>query len=193
MSARERLYATSLDDVRPDHLARYRWVAERLAGLRVIDAACGCGYGSAVLADAGCLVIGLDNSAEAIVFAQDNWKRPGARFAVADLMQVGLPAAEAVVSFETIEHLKRPKRFLRAALRAASILICSVPNERVVPFGEFSNRFHYRHYTQEQLESRLWKCGWAVSEWFGQADKQAPVTPGAEGRTIIAVAGRRRK
>ena len=32
------------------HLAVYEWIRERVGGLRVIDMACGEGYGSAVLA-----------------------------------------------------------------------------------------------------------------------------------------------
>lgn len=189
MSARERLYAKTLDEVRADHRQRYEWVAKQIGGKFVIDAACGCGYGSAILADAGNRVLGIDNSAEAIEFAQAAWSRDRLEFRQADLMYAELPCAEAAVSFETIEHLKRPKLFLRElSLRRIPRLFVSVPNEEDFPHASTGNRFHHRHYTARQLEKRLRECGWEVVDWYGQADKQAPVTDGAKGRTIIAAA-----
>ena len=37
------------------HLAVYEWIAAQVAGLRVIDMACGEGYGAATLARSGAL------------------------------------------------------------------------------------------------------------------------------------------
>ena len=47
------------------HLAVYEWIAERCAGLRVADLACGEGYGSDVLAGAAAEVVGVDANPEA--------------------------------------------------------------------------------------------------------------------------------
>jgi len=189
VSAKERIFARSYDEVRADHRNRYEWVAKQVGGRFVIDAACGCGYGSAILADAGCRVLGIDNSAEAIEFARAAWSRERLEFRHADLMYAELPHADAAVSFETIEHLKRPKLFLRELrLREISRLFVSVPNEEEFPHASAGNRFHLRHYTPRQLAKRLRECGWEVVDWYGQADKMAPVTEGAKGRTIIASA-----
>lgn len=193
MAATERLYKAELGDVRQDHLSRYLWAAERLGDNgHVIDAACGCGYGSSILADRGCTVTSIDVSDTALDYARKHWDRPSITWVRMNLLDDPvLPQADAVVSFETVEHLKRPKHFLRAAHKAAPRLIVSVPNEDVVPWSKSRNPYHCRHYTKLQLEKRLSECGWAVAAWFGQRDKFSLVWPDLEdGRTIIADAVR---
>lgn len=186
MGARERLFVTHFDQVRADHLARYVWAAEELVGKIVTDAACGCGYGSYLLSKRS-RVHAFDISADAIDWARNYWSN-GARvaFSVMDLHQAAFFPCDAVVSFETIEHLNRPKMFLRAAAEAAPRLLASVPNELVFPHSEKTNPFHTRHYTKQQFEKRLRECGWRVTRWFGQRDKFSGLEPDLEGRTIIA-------
>jgi 2-polyprenyl-3-methyl-5-hydroxy-6-metoxy-1,4-benzoquinol methylase len=186
MGARERMFVTSLEQVRLDHLRRYEWAARQLVRAQIIDAACGCGYGSWLLAKSGLSVFAVDASVEAIDFAEEHWREPNCSFNVMDLHQPALPFADVVVSFETIEHLKRPKIFLRAAAEAAPRLIASVPNETVFPHSRKKNPFHMRHYTKRQFEKRLRECGWRVTRWFGQADKHSDLVPDLEGRTLIA-------
>jgi len=192
MAATERQFHDSLDGFRQDHLARYLWAAERIGDRgHVIDAACGCGYGTSILADRGCTVTGIDASPEALAYAKTHWDRPAITWLQADLLGVlSLPKADAVVCFETLEHLKRPKIFLRAAHEAAPRLILSVPNEAVVPWAQMKNPYHHRHYTKDQLVKRLRKCGWTVTAWFGQRDKFSMVWPEIEGRTLIVDAVR---
>lgn len=192
MAATERLYKSDLDSVREDHLARYLWAAERIGDKgRVIDAACGCGYGSSVLADRGCDVTAIDVSEKALSYAKQHWDRPSINWLRMDLLEdTQLPQADVVVSFETVEHLKRPKLFLRAARLAAPRLIMSVPNEAMFPWSKAGNPYHCRHYTKEQLFKRLRECGWKVTDWFGQTGKRGPVVPELEGRTLIVDAVR---
>src|SRR5437016_12151292 len=47
------------------HLAVYEWIAARVGGLRVIDMACGEGYGSAALAQSAERVVGVDANPKA--------------------------------------------------------------------------------------------------------------------------------
>ena len=57
--------------VRYQHLERYRWAAKFVAGKRVLDVACGTGYGTAILANAGATQVdGFDCSPEAVAFAR---------------------------------------------------------------------------------------------------------------------------
>jgi SAM-dependent methyltransferase len=187
LRAQERIFAKTFDEVRADHRHRYEWAGKRLSGKLVLDAACGCGYGSAILARYGCRVIGIDNSETAITFAEKAWNRPKVHFRHGDLQYLELPRVDAAVSFETIEHLENPKLFLRElTLCGVRRLIVSVPNEDEFPHAKSGNRFHFRHYTAGDLSELLVSCGWGVVAWYGQADKQARVTEGAKGRTIIA-------
>jgi 2-polyprenyl-3-methyl-5-hydroxy-6-metoxy-1,4-benzoquinol methylase len=99
-----------------DHLRRYR-LAQRYAVRRsVLDAACGSGYGSAMLQRvSGRPVVGVDYRIEALRYAHQRYGRPGVRFVQADLDWFDWPygAFEAVVSLETVEHLRKPRDFIR--------------------------------------------------------------------------------
>ena len=52
-----------------EHLHRYHLAARLAAGREVLDAACGAGYGSAILAAQAVRVTGLDLSAETVAYA----------------------------------------------------------------------------------------------------------------------------
>lgn len=186
----ERQMATRLRDVRADHTARYHWAAKRLQGT-VIDAACGCGYGAAILADAGLSVVAVDVSEEAITYAAKHWPRPAVEWLCADVTMLEFLPADAAVSFETVEHLPDSLPFLRALHKATPRLLVSVPNETIAPFHSGRYPHHCRHYTNQEFASLLCAAGWAVEAWWGQKGKTSPVEPIALGRTIVVEARRR--
>ena len=144
-NAGERQVATKIEDVRRDHVARYEWAARRLpAGSSVIDFACGVGYGCRILADAGHTVTGLDIDAEAIAHAEATFSGARTTFALRDAADPGdLGSFDAATCFETIEHVEDPRALLLALRKAAPVLLASVPNEDVIPFGD-GFPFHHR-------------------------------------------------
>jgi len=89
------------------HLAVYEWIAARVSGLRVIDMACGEGYGSDVLARAAAQVVGVDANPEAHEHARLRYRRPNLRFE-RDLVETYAAPSDAVVFLQTIEHLQDP-------------------------------------------------------------------------------------
>jgi SAM-dependent methyltransferase len=192
MAPGERQVAPTLDGIRADHVNRYKWAAKRLRELRaehVIDLACGVGYGTQILAEAGCYVWGHDRDQRAIEYARQHYAHERALFAVADAADKISGIRDAVVCFETIEHLEDPRPMLRALHGSgASYLLASVPNETVFPYRNYA--FHFRHYRKREFESLLRECGWRVTEWHGQEGDQSEVEPNVNGRTIIAVAER---
>ena len=77
------------------------------AGLRVIDMACGEGYGSDVLARTAASVVGVDANPEAHEHARLRYRRPNLRFE-RELVETFAEPADAVVFLQTIEHLQDP-------------------------------------------------------------------------------------
>jgi hypothetical protein len=93
------------------HQAVYEWIAARVAGERVIDMACGEGYGSDVLAASAASVVGVDANPEAHEHARLRYRRPNLRFERA-LVESFAEPADAVVFLQTIEHLQDPDAVL---------------------------------------------------------------------------------
>ena len=176
---------------RPDHVKRYE-LATRYSTGRVLDAACGCGYGSKMLLEAAQLVVGVDSSAQAIQWAEEHFQGPC--FIQGKIEEEPWNGRfETVVSLETIEHIKEPKIALQAFRRACvGTLIASVPNEERYPFA--AERFakdespHFRHYKPLEFEDLLNECGFRVIERFCQKDKKGEIHAGSDGIFIIYVA-----
>src|SRR4051812_12954444 len=61
-------------------LVVYRWIAERVGGLRVIDMACGEGYGADLLATRAASVVGVDANPDAFEHAHLRYRRENLRF-----------------------------------------------------------------------------------------------------------------
>ena len=188
----ERQVAPTRDGIRRDHVARYEWAAATLpAASRVIDFACGIGYGTQILAEAGHKARGYDNDPDALCYADRHYARSGTQFVAGDgNTPDNLPEVDAAVCFETIEHLQDPRPLLKALRGVAPRLLASVPNEDVIPWQRAdgtTTAFHYRHYTQRQFEALLAACGWGVIEWHGQEGPESEVEPNVKGRTLIAV------
>jgi 2-polyprenyl-3-methyl-5-hydroxy-6-metoxy-1,4-benzoquinol methylase len=90
-----------------EHRGRYWWVGALVKGRRVLDAGCGTGYGSTILAESGAEdVIGIDIAEDAVEAARGRQSRC-VHFEVADLRALPFEDAsfDAIVSFEVIEHL----------------------------------------------------------------------------------------
>src|SRR3954449_171399 len=135
------------------HLAVYEWVADRCAGLDVVDMACGEGYGVDVLARRARRVTGVDANPEAHEHARLKYTRPGVRF-VRELVEGYDEPCHAIVFLQTIEHVEDPEALLRRFRRLAPVVYVSTPNRLTLapPGAEKSdNPWHLREYTPEQF------------------------------------------
>ncbi len=133
------------------HLARYDFAASYVSGKTVLDVACGTGYGSAMLRNHGAnRVFGIDISADAIGYAATHYLRDGLEYLVGDAHDLPpLPHVDTIVTFETIEHLSDPKRFLAAAkqrLGSDGTLLVSSPMRRS---GELTDKPENPFHTME--------------------------------------------
>jgi len=142
------------------HLAVYRWIAERCAGLRVVDMACGEGYGSAVLAGRAAAVTGVDANPEAHEHARLRYSAPGLRFerGLVEEWDDGAPP-DAIVFLQTIEHVTEPAALLArfaGLLAPGGVAYVSTPNRLTLapPGAERSgNPWHVREYTPAEYEA----------------------------------------
>jgi 2-polyprenyl-3-methyl-5-hydroxy-6-metoxy-1,4-benzoquinol methylase len=150
----ERQTASHIRDVDAAHRARYEWAAARLGVVtHGLDAFCATGYGTGYLAaTCGGDWTGLDGSTEAVTLAASVY--PSCTFRTQMFPSAFPTGMDAVVSLESIEHVKEDRAFaetLAGSLALGGRLVVSTPDERGLPLSVFRNRFHVRHYTPESL------------------------------------------
>jgi SAM-dependent methyltransferase len=140
------------------HLVVYEWIAERVAGRRVVDMACGEGYGSNVLAAAAESVVGVDANPEAHEHARLRYVRPNLRFE-RDLVESFSEPCDAVVFLQTIEHVEDAGAILehfREMLQPGGVAYVSTPNLLTLapPGAERSdNPWHVHEYRTEEFRA----------------------------------------
>ena len=159
-----------------EHINRYIFASRFVRNKAVLDVACGTGYGSNHMREKGAKrVTGVDISMDAINYAKSNFGKE-VNFVCADAIE--LPFADncfdIIVSFETIEHIRRYERFLlecRRILKRGGLLICSSPNKRVFsPETENPlNPFHVKEFYPEEFFKLLDEC-FADINLYGQCD-----------------------
>lgn len=157
-----------------EHWHRYCVALPAVAGKRVLDAACGEGYGSWLLAGAAAEVVGVDIDDAAIAHAAGRYAaRSNLRFVSGscDALPFDDASVDRVISFETIEHLSNQTAMLaefRRVLAPGGALILSSPN-KVVYSGESGNenQFHVRELDRGELETML-AARFPQQHWYGQ-------------------------
>ena len=153
-------------DLLNEHLARYHFARQFVKGKRVLDAACGSGYGSAMLAEVAGSVIGIDISGEAVGYARANYAAAAAAGAEIDFSEgdcLALPlndhSIDVAVAFEIVEHIRDAAGFLRElrrVLRPDGLLILSTPNRLYYTEDRReANPFHEREYTFAELDALI--------------------------------------
>ena len=90
------------------HVERYEFALRHVKGL-VGDIACGSGFGSKILAQKGEQVLGVDLDQDVINYATRSYNDSNIHYICADAMQLTHEPFDVIVSFETVEHVPRPK------------------------------------------------------------------------------------
>ena len=147
------------------HAARYAFGTKHVTGHRVLDIACGTGYGLRILSSPARTVIGVDLDFTAARSALDAGPVVVAKGAA---LPFRTSAFDAVTSFETIEHLEHRAEFLAELGRVlvpGGRLVLSTPNAcytRPVN-GRPRNPFHVFEYVPEELDQE-------VKRYFGDVE-----------------------
>lgn len=147
-------------DLFNEHLARYRFAETLASGRRVLDAGCGAGYGTALLAERADSACGVDQSLEAIAWARREYAGGKAAFEQADCSSLPFRdgSFDLVTAFEVIEHLPDWQGFLREARRVltgSGQLLVSTPNRvyyqesRAEPNPYHVHEFDYDEFKRE--------------------------------------------
>lgn len=169
----ERMDATAscFDEKRRQfHLQRYRFACSYVNDRTVVDVACGTGYGSRLLREEGRAksVTGIDIDQGAIIYADRKHKVDGVVFKVASAdhteEQSGL--YDAVISFETIEHVPDDRAMLdefARILKPGGLLVCSTPNGWPVDISQH----HLRTYDMDAISEVLGRK-FVVEKFYNQ-------------------------
>jgi SAM-dependent methyltransferase len=139
------------------HLAAYLYARELARDREVLDAGCGEGFGTVLLAETARRVTGIDYSPAAVAAAAAAYRQPNLEFRHLDVYALpGLGLRfDVITNFQVIEHLPEPTEFLsavRAVLEPDGVLMLTTPN-RLTTISE--NPYHLREYTADELAGLL--------------------------------------
>jgi len=162
------------------HLKRYDFAVRFLVGKKVLDVACGVGYGAHYLASSARYVLGMDIDSDAIAYAQLRYSGlQGLQFVRGDVTQTALADSQfdVVCSFETIEHLNDVDAFLtemKRVLVSEGVFIVSTPcvtHSTANP----KNPFHVQEWSPVDFEHLL-SMYFENVELFGQFRRQTTMS-----------------
>ncbi|MBW7473388.1 methyltransferase domain-containing protein [Paenibacillus oenotherae] len=153
-------------EVYEEHMLRYELAGKLAAGLQVLDAACGTGYGTGMLKAAGAVhVTGIDIDEQSVERAKLDYGGDGISFVAGDVLKLPFDngAFDAVVSFETIEHVSEGRAWIRESarvLREGGRFIVSTPNRALTNAANYYeeqpfNPHHRFEYRTEELVGEL--------------------------------------
>ena len=174
-SMTERVYPDEMDSSRPIQrvirevfLRRYNlardWLREHFGPrrIRILDIACGSGFGSAILAELGD-VVGVDLDEESVLYAREHYESENTEFRLGNAndpeLLRSLGRFDAVVSSGTIEHLDDPAAFLRwmgGAVEPGGACVLCFPSTLTM---DWAVPYHKRDISPRQAQALFSACG----------------------------------
>ena len=146
------------------HLARYNMALQFCSGKKVLDVACGEGYGSFLISNANSAeVVGVDVDKKSIEKAKKNFKNSNLKYMVSDainLSQIQDNYFDVVISYETFEHVKNVDLFLKEVSRVSkndAIIMITCPNDYFYYEDNESNPFHFAKYHFNEFKDKCEK------------------------------------
>lgn len=160
----ERVIPGQVDpDLFNEHFARYAFATRLARSKRVLDIACGTGYGSSELAAVARSVTGVDVSEDAVEYARTHYTASNLQFQAAPAEDLPFPdqSFDLIVAFEVIEHLHDPRALLAQARRLIAPhgqFIVSTPNRLYYEETRKQsgpNPFHTHEFEYEEFRAAL--------------------------------------
>lgn len=197
-----------------EHYQRYYSVLPLVKGKRVLDAACGEGYGSSIMASVAGKVIGLDISQDAIDRASKQYKEhSNLQYVVGDVSNLPFPdsSIDVVVSFETIEHISVELQYkflneIQRVLVPDGYVIMSTPNKAIYSdLFNYHNPFHIHEFYKNEFVDflhqsfcnvKIYDQFWEVASVIDISEEHKGLVPYVrtqeycqDGKYYIAIAG----
>lgn len=149
------------------HLQRYVFALKYCVNKKILDIACGSGYGMSLISSVAKNVEGIDIDKKTIEWAKiNNHFYSPVKFKSLDVEKEKINGKfDCVISFETIEHLKNPEFLLnniKDFLNDYGCLIFSIL------INEPYNKFHKKSYNWESVEDLIKNCFSPHIEWYSQ-------------------------
>lgn len=177
-------------EIEIEHKQRYHAILDFVKNKKVLDAACGEGYGTNLISQHASHVTGIDISEDSIRWASETYQADNTEFIVSDIQTLPLPdhSVDVVVSFETIEHVdaSAQERFLheiKRVLTPGGMLIMSTPDKRLYSdIVGFTNHFHIREFYYSEFEDflktkfqhiHMFRQGFCTFSYLSSAEVQA--------------------
>jgi SAM-dependent methyltransferase len=148
------------------HEVVYQRLAQRCAGLDVLEAGCGEGYGADLIAGVARRVTALDYDEATVAHVRARYPRVQVRHANLTDLPLADGSVDVVVNFQVIEHLWDQARFVSECarvLRPSGLLMVSTPNRITFSPGRDTpiNPFHTRELNADELTQLLVDAGFA--------------------------------
>jgi SAM-dependent methyltransferase len=156
-----------------EHLHRYLWASNFVAGKTVLDLASGEGYGAEILARRASFVCGVDIDDEAIRHAAKRYPRRNLQFLRGVLTAVPISDAhsfDVITCFEALEHIEQHDQMMREVkrlLKPGGLFIVSIPNKETYNAAGGPNPFHVRELALDEFDALLTRYFSAVA-YLGQ-------------------------
>jgi glycosyltransferase involved in cell wall biosynthesis/SAM-dependent methyltransferase len=156
-----------------EHLHRYAFASEHVAGKVVLDIASGEGYGSEMLSRTAKQVYGVDIDEASVKHAQQKYKADNLEYVLGSCTDIpfGNESVDIVVSFETIEHITEHDKMMleiKRILRPGGMLIISSPERHEYSeVNKQQNPYHLKELSHDEFISLLGK-NFRHTSCFGQ-------------------------
>ena len=149
-------------NIHKEHVSRYEFACDYVKDKKILDIACGVGYGSKMFLEHNAKsVIGCDLSNESLDYAKEHFSGKNIEFYKKDIRSLDFPdeTFDCIVSFETLEHVKEQEivlRELNRVLKKGGMLIISTPNKDVRSSDEENtNAFHEKELSVNEFKDLI--------------------------------------
>jgi len=149
------------------HLQRYIFALRYCVSKKVLDVACGSGYGTSLISSVAKKIEGIDFDKKTIEWAKlNNHFYCPVKFKISDIEKEKIRGNfDSIVSFETIEHLNNPELFLKNIKESLNNYGCLIFS---IPINEPLNKYHKKNYNWRSVEDLIKNVFNSHIEWYSQ-------------------------